>query len=679
MSEIDAEKPIPSPRPSAGLIDQVTGSSDIDFLTKPLDSSLRTLEEDQPSVSVTPLPVPITLAWSNLTMLAAPSTKEDRKMARDLENGNGTPPPRHDARGNKIILDNLSGSVAPGQFMAIIGTSGAGKTSTLNVLADKLSGNISGNVTVNGHARDSKAFVRAASYVSQEDSLLPNLTVWETVSISAKLRLPASLSDEEKMKRTEAVIDDLGLSHVRNSRVGGAMSRGLSGGERRRLSIAVELITDPALLFLDEPTSGLDATTALSISQTLARLAVDGGRTVVATIHQPRSNIFSQFTHLWVLSQGKTVYQGEMRNALPYFKSLGFVPPPHSNLADFFMDITTLDSRHAHAAISQKRVDALSAAYQSSALVKRVDSDLSKPAGTDISKDPHFHGYPVDLFKQFGILMDRTWKNARRNEGLTVVRVATSLIMGLLVGFLYRDLPLDVDSIGDRSGGLFFLMMSTAMPAMMGLLADFPAERRLLIKEVSAGNYRLGAYFLAKQITEAPFMFFGPVITVSVCYNLVGLNPAWDRFWTLILVLSVMSLAAQSYGMFLGSLFKDFQQSQQVSSLFLVILMLTAGLYIDVDSIPWYFSWISWINFMRFGYEGVMSNEWSGQVLSCDANQQLPDGSCFIPDGDAVLAGAGLDEFGVWWSVVILAIITVGFRLLAYFVMSFKVNGKERF
>ncbi|KAJ3413932.1 hypothetical protein HDV05_007300 [Chytridiales sp. JEL 0842] len=240
------------------------------------------------------------------------------------------------------VLNNVHGYVKPGQVMAIMGGSGAGKTTFLDILARKSkAGKVTGELLVNGKAMTDDEYRSIIGYVDQEDTLMDTLTVYETVMYSALLRLPRTMSYESKKRRVQETLMELDLLHVANRRIGSAGSRGISGGEKRRVSIACELVTSPSILFLDEPTSGLDSYNAYNVIETLVSLARNYQRTVIFTIHQPRSNIYALFDQLLLLAKGRMVYSGPAQAlALEHFSSLGFECPRGFNIADYLVDLT---------------------------------------------------------------------------------------------------------------------------------------------------------------------------------------------------------------------------------------------------------------------------------------------------------------------------------------------------
>ncbi|KAF9379318.1 hypothetical protein CPC16_010828 [Podila verticillata] len=243
--------------------------------------------------------------------------------------------------GGKDVLRQVSGLVKPGQVMAIMGASGAGKTSLLDILARRhKSGAISGQIYVNGRIVSSQEYKRVVGYVDQEDTLMSTLTVYETILYSALLRLPRDMSHNAKRFRVLETMSELGILGIKDMKIGASGQRSISGGEKRRVSIACELVTSPSILFLDEPTSGLDSYNAYNVVECLVTLARNYQRTVVCTIHQPRSNIFALFDQLVLLAKGHLVFSGETKKLNVHLKSLGHNCPEGFNMADYMLDLT---------------------------------------------------------------------------------------------------------------------------------------------------------------------------------------------------------------------------------------------------------------------------------------------------------------------------------------------------
>lgn len=236
-----------------------------------------------------------------------------------------------------MILKKVTGMVKPGEMLAMLGPSGSGKTTLLTALGGRLSGKVEGTITYNGQPF-SNSMKRNTGFVTQDDVLYPHLTVTETLVFTALLRLPNTISKEDKRMHAEAVISQLGLTRCKDSIIGNSLLRGVSGGERKRVSIGQEMLINPSLLFLDEPTSGLDSTTAQRIVSTLWELA-NSGRTVAMTIHQPSSRIFYLFHKVLLLSEGSPLYFGDAACVMEYFSSVGHSPSVAMNPSDFLLDL----------------------------------------------------------------------------------------------------------------------------------------------------------------------------------------------------------------------------------------------------------------------------------------------------------------------------------------------------
>ena len=249
---------------------------------------------------------------------------------------------QYNLKGKKILSD-ITGSVHPGELLAIMGASGAGKTSFLDILARKKKrGAVNGSFWLNGEKVPNDEFRSVIGFVDQDDTMLPTLTVHETILDSALLRLPKEMSRNAKEQKVEDVERQLGIYHIRHQVIGSeeGAGRGISGGEKRRVGIACELVTSPSILFLDEPTSGLDAYNAFNVVECLVTLVKTYNRTVVFTIHQPRSNIVALFDQLMLLAEGRLVYSGPFQKCQGYFDSIGYSCPPGFNIADYIVDLT---------------------------------------------------------------------------------------------------------------------------------------------------------------------------------------------------------------------------------------------------------------------------------------------------------------------------------------------------
>lgn len=286
----------------------------------------------------------------------------------------------------KTILNSLRGVARPGEITAIMGASGAGKTTFLDILARKNKrGEVSGDFFVNGEKVSDVDFKAVVGFVDQEDTMLPTLTVHETILNSALLRLPRDMTRTSKEQRVTEVEKQLGIFHIKDSLIGSeeGKGRGISGGEKRRVGIACELVTSPSILFLDEPTSGLDAYNAFNVIECLVTLAKDFKRTVIFTIHQPRSNIVALFDRLILLAQGRPVFSGPFGQCQDYFDRIGYPCPPGFNIADFLVDLTMHAGSMTSFDDGTVAADAVSVGPSSTRGVKSIASISNVSIGED--------------------------------------------------------------------------------------------------------------------------------------------------------------------------------------------------------------------------------------------------------------------------------------------------------
>ncbi|GAA98720.1 hypothetical protein E5Q_05408, partial [Mixia osmundae IAM 14324] len=367
----------------------------------------------------------------------------------------------------KTVLSGVCGSVKPGQLLAIVGASGAGKSTFLDILAKKdKRGTVSGTVLVNGRTIPDNKYKRIIGYVDQEDTLMSTLTVYETVFYSAQLRLPREMSLAAKRLRTLETMHELGILSIRDSRIGETGKRSISGGEKRRVSIACELVTSPSVLFLDEPTSGLDAYNAFNVVDCLSALARNYNRTVIFTIHQPRSNIISLFDQLLLLAKGRTVYSGSYDHCQAYFESIGHACPPGYNLADFLIDLTSRKDDTEISKRSRLSGDGDDAELDEPALTSRLarsqnsnsetqrqqnGQSVMQTAGSRFSRPESSSPRVQELVDTFSASHMAT---AFREE-LSTFQNAISSTLAIADGSALRDLEIDSEVRGYRKAGLW--------------------------------------------------------------------------------------------------------------------------------------------------------------------------------------------------------------------------------
>ena len=561
----------------------------------------------------------------------------------------------------KQILKRVTGVFRPGTLSAIMGPSGCGKSTLLDVLADrKHDGETRGKVLVNGRTRG-EFFSRVSSYVMQFDALFPYLTVREMLAYTAELRLGGT-DVGAKRRAVERVIRSLDLGRVADTRIGGGGLAGISGGQARRVTVGLELVTRPRVLFLDEPTTGLDAFSSLQLVRTL-RVLANTGRTVVATIHQPRPDIFDLFNTLLLMKSGEICYFGPVRGIRPYFLSIGIEVPPDASVADFVVDLTYAGSggggggggdAGAGAASAQEApsddrarvVQALADAYSSSAACARMNATaaeieglampgLPPPAASLFCECDPTTGQPLahttvnryaqSIFLQTVILLRRSYKNIGRNRTYFTnvsLQMSQFLFYGLLfLGLRTENPPYDagaVIGIGDLASlqiitirAALFQVMNTVMLVEAVVIAGAFTEKTIFHREEASGAYSVTAYHLQfivrfyvdaawKGLLAACLFYFWPPMLITA-----------DAFFYFAAMLMVCSTMGSALAFLMVSLIPDAEGAGNVHAQILGTFGLYSGFFLFPQLLPVWMKWIYYILPFKYSYEGLELNQFT--------------------------------------------------------------------
>uniref|UniRef100_A0A8C8DPA0 ATP-binding cassette sub-family G member 8 n=1 Tax=Oryzias sinensis TaxID=183150 RepID=A0A8C8DPA0_9TELE len=515
--------------------------------------------------------------------------------------------------GNKqMAINNLTLRVGSGQMLAVIGSSGCGKTSLLDIITCRGEGGTmtSGEVLINGKPNTPQLVKKSIAHVRQDDRLLPHLTVRETLSFVAKLRLPTHFTQGQRDQRVDDVIAELRLRQCAHTRVGNDYVRGVSGGERRRVSIAVQLLWNPGILILDEPTSGLDSFTAHNLVITLSRLA-RGNRLVLLSVHQPRSDIFQLFDLVVLLSSGSAVYFGAAQDMVSYFTSLGHPCPRYCNPSDFYVDLISIDRRSP-----EKEAECLERARllseQFAEKVRDTEDHMWKSAEAKIitiSKDRN--KLPGGLH-QFKVLIRRQLYNDYRDLVTLLVHGFEALLMSLLIGFLYYGAGEERLNIQDTVALLYMIVALTPFAVVLDVIAKCHTERAMLFHELEDGMYSVTSYFFAKVLGELPEHCVFTLVYGLPIYWLAGLNEAPDRFLLNFLMVWLMVYCSRSMALFVAAALPTLQISAFMGNSLFTVFYLTGGFVISLENMWLVASWLSYASFMRWGFEGMLQLQFKG-------------------------------------------------------------------
>lgn len=614
----------------------------------------------------------------------------------------------------KTILYPVNATFQAGVLNVIMGPSGSGKTSLLNSMALRLRNSLgtkyrpSGKLTFNGASPSDSVIRSVCSYVCQDDdALLPSLTVRETLRFAAGLRLPSHMTKEEKYSRAEEVLLKMGLKDCADNLVGNDLIKGISGGEKRRVSIAVQVLTDPRILLLDEPTSGLDAFTASSIMEVLQGLANEG-RTLILTIHQARSDLFKHFGNVLLLARGGSpVYAGAAREMLGYFSRQGYECPQHTNPADFALDMITIDlQQEQREAESRERVKRLIDQWEShkdedleakearlpeikeadetgaapeDAIAAELEKTSSKP-----NQRPSLASAPrkslnranlstpaelgalvrkrASLASALPLLLHRAVINTRRQPDLIMARLMQVIGLAIILALFFAPLRNDFFSVQNRMGfiqeiGAFYFV------GMLQNVAIYPNERDVFYREDDDGVYSVEAFIASYTILEVPFEIISSLVFGVLGAIAVGLpRTATMYFVTAFTCFGIVS-CGESLGIMFNTVLPHTGFAVNVMGVVLSVATIMAGI-LSID-MPDLFVALNWLSPIRYGTRAIAPYSLWGVKFTCNDVQRLPDGSCPIQTGQDVLDLYNFDVDPVV-NVAALAGCVVVYRLLAW-------------
>ncbi|XP_027341022.1 ABC transporter G family member 5 [Abrus precatorius] len=584
--------------------------------------------------------------------------------------------------GVRHVLKNVSCQAKPWEILAIVGPSGAGKSSLLEILAGKHSPQ-SGSVLVNHKPVNKTQFRKLSGYVTQKDTLFPLLTVEETLMFSAQLRL--KLCQEQLCSRVKSLIQELGLDHVAGTRIGDERVRGISGGERRRVSIGVEVIHDPKVLILDEPTSGLDSTSALQIIDMLKVMADTRGRTIILSIHQPGFRIVKLFNSLLLLANGCVLHHGTADLLGVNLRLMGLELPLHVNVVEFAIE--SIDTIQQHQKCVPVQVETprqlpgtmqpkkgedetgegrsgkftLQQLFQQS---KVIDEEIIN-AGMDFTCD-----FANSRLRETMILAHRFSKNIFRTKELFACRTIQMLVSGLVLGSIFCNLKDDLVGTVERVG-LFAFILTFLLSSSIEALPIFLQEREILMKETSCGSYRISSYAIANGLVYLPFLLILAILFTMPLYWLVGLNRNFLAFLHFLLLIWLILYTANSVVVCFSALVPNFIVGNSVIAGVIGSFFLFSGYFISKQEIPNYWIFMHYISLFKYPFEGFLINEFSnsGKCL------EYLFGAC-VKSGEDVLKEEGFGgESSRWKNVGVTVCFILLYRFISYVILRYRCRA----
>jgi ABC-type multidrug transport system ATPase subunit len=526
---------------------------------------------------------------------------------------------------SKEILKGISGSLSGGEVCAILGPSGSGKTSLLNVLANRIRHKgakcrVGGTVTLDGQKLVGSELRKRIAYVMQQDLLFATQTPREAMLFSAMLRLPQSMPLKEKKLLVETMIKDLNLTDCADTYCGDEMIRGISGGEKKRTAVGIELVMKPELIFLDEPTSGLDSYSAAGLCKQLVHLGKSQGCNILCTIHQPASEVFHAFSKAMILYKGKALFYGSIRGLSSGLAATGYGCPAEYNLADHVINVIQTSAIDDLDKLQAKLVEGHYGEGRSNGVeggggtpevssVPPTEEELTKGTPTNATKTYRLSskqlanrrgGASAGFFLQLYALTKREAQGVWRDKAGLIASVIAPFALNAIFACIFEGVG-DMSRASYNMQGHFGAVAQVLIGGMFGaaqpLLLKFPLERGIFLREYATSTYGAAPYFLSKTLVETARAFQTSCLVWLAFYWIVGCQGPWIYHT---LIFWAAGLAAGSTALLVGCIASNAEVAQQAAPPIFVLQLLFAGVFLPVTQIPEALRWIQWIASLKY-------------------------------------------------------------------------------
>ncbi|KAJ9676761.1 hypothetical protein PVL29_021996 [Vitis rotundifolia] len=675
-------------------------------------------------------------------------TREPRKMipgqGLEFSNLSYSVPKKQKKDGTTItkevyLLNDLSGQAVRGEIMAIMGPSGAGKSTFLDALAGRIArGSLEGSVKINGKPVSASYMKMVSSYVMQDDQLFPMLTVFETLMFAAEVRLPPSISRSEKRKRVFELIEQLGLQSATHTYIGDEGRRGVSGGERRRVSIGIDIIHKPPLLFLDEPTSGLDSTSAYSVVEKVKDIARSGS-IVLMTIHQPSFRIQMLLDLITVLARGRLIYTGRPTDLPTYLSAFGRPVPDGENSLEYLLDVIkeydestigvdplvlyqrdgikpdqvartpipktpkTPNTPYRKTPASQLfslRSQPFSTGNSTSRSDARYndddDDDFDNSLERKIATPKHLHSKHTTKFanpwlREVAVLSWRNMLNIIRTPELFLSREIVLLVMALILSSLFQNLGDNSLKTVNRLLNFYIFAVCLVFFSSNDAVPTFIQERFIFMRETAHNAYRASSYVVSSLIVYLPFFAIQGLTFAMITRYILHLKSDVIFFW---LILYASLITTNAYVMLVSALVPSYITGYAVVIATTALFFLSCGFFLKRTKIPGYWIWLHYISAIKYPFEALLINEFQGTRCYKGSPADLSPGplgdlkhsgehnkfvspECILI-GDDILVSMGIQWENIWYDIAILVGWGVLYRLFFYVVLRFYSKNERK-
>ncbi|KAF9691100.1 hypothetical protein EKO04_010842 [Ascochyta lentis] len=592
------------------------------------------------------------VTWKDLTIKVVPSdaTLQENvlsqfnvlQQAREMRN---KPPLR-------TILDRSSGCVKPGEMLLVLGRPGSGCTTLLKMLANKRKGyaEVDGDVHYGTMTAKEAQQYRGSVVINMEEELFyPSLTVGMTMDFATRLNIPDTLPsnvegrEAYRVKFKNFLLDSMGISHTEDTKVGDAFVRGVSGGERKRVSIIETLCTRASVMCWDNSTRGLDASTALEYTRALRSMTDAMGIATIVTLYQAGNGIYDLFDKVLVLDEGKQVYYGPLEQARPFMEAQGFVCSDGANVADFLTGITVPSERQIKPGFESRFPRnnlELEKVYSESPIKAEMDRELDYPstqeakANTDrfrhaVSLDkskqlPKKSPMTVSFLAQVKACVIRQYQVIWGDKATFFIKQGSTTVQALISGSLFYNAPDNSAGLFIKGGALFLALLFNALIAMSEVTDSF-AGRPILAKHKNFSFFNPAAFCIAQITADVPIIFLQVTSFILILYWMTALKATAAAFFTCWFVVYLTTFVMTAFFRMLGASFTNFDSASKISGFSVTSLILYIGYQIPKPQMHPWFVWIYWINPLSYGFESLIANEFEGTIIPCVANNLVPN------------------------------------------------------
>lgn len=565
------------------------------------------------------------------------------------------------------ILDRSHGCVKPGEMLLVLGRPGSGCTTLLNLLANRRRGYVSteGDVWYGSMTSKEAAVDRGQIVMNTEEELFfPTMTVDQTLDFATRLKLPfhrpdGLSKDDLRAQTKDFLLRSMGIEHTANTMVGNEFVRGVSGGERKRVSIIEALATKGSVYCWDNSTRGLDASTALGYTKAIRAMTDILGLSSVITLYQAGNGIYDLFDKVLVLDNGKEIYYGPMKEARPFMENLGFLCHDGSNVADFLSGVTVPTERLIRPGFENRfprTANALQEEYEKSSIKSQMEAEYEYPT-LDSTKErtqmfresvafeknpglPKSSPLTVSFFEQVKAAIVRQYQIIWGNKSTFIIKQVSTIIQALICGSLFYNASPASDGLFIKSGALFFSILFHSLMAMSEVTESF-GGRPVLIKHKFFAYHHPAAFCVAQIAADIPVLLFQISTFSLIIYFMTGLTMDAGKFFTYWIVVFATTMATTALFRAVGAICSTFDGASKISGFLINCTVMYTGYMIQRPQMHPWFGWIYWIDPLAYGFQSLLANEFHGKIIPCAGTNLVPSGPEYTDHSYQACTGVG--------------------------------------